>query len=313
MKKWLALFAVLIVALLAWIYFYIPPVITVKASAVIPATRPGLHRLLLNNHKTSEWWQGGTIDEAGKNSLRSGNRTYTFSNNNISLLPVIISSKTLNLQTELYLIAVTDTTVQTEWISSIAASENPIHRVQAFFASGSIQQDMKRILQSLSSYCTSTKNIYGFEVNNMFITDSSFIAISDTGKIYPTTGFIYKLIDRLKIYADQHDAQMTNYPILNIDPVDADGYAVKVAIPVNKVLSPSGRIYPQRMPVNVKILMAEVQGGALTATAAYRQLIQYAYDRHLAIPGKPFYSLVTERRNEPDTSKWVTRIYCPVR
>ena len=61
-----------------------------------------------------------------------------------------------------------------------------------------------------------------------------------------------------------------------------------------------------------KILVAEVKGGAYTADEALRQLTMYMDDNHLVSPAIPFQSLVTERSKEPDTTKWITKIYFPV-
>lgn len=312
MKKLLIGLLILLVVFFGWIYLYIPASVTIKSNAVVKTTSAGLHRLLLNNAQTAEWWPGNVVNEGNEKQYLLNGRTYTFKNNNISLLPVIISSSSLQAQTELYLISLTDTSVRVEWIDSIHMPASPIQRIQTFFAAGSLQKDLDIVLRSLSQYCGDTKNLYGFKVNNLLITDSTFIAVSDTTHSYPATDLIYKHIDQLKKYAKKNHAVLTNHPILNID-VDTFGYALKVAIPISKDLPLNGNIYPQRMPVGVKILMAEIKGGTATAATGYRELIQYARDRHLGIPGKPFYALVTDRRAEPDTTKWITRVYCPVR
>ncbi|MGN6491961.1 MAG: hypothetical protein ACTHLE_08205 [Agriterribacter sp.] len=313
MKKLATGLLLLLIVFFAWVYLYIPSKIVIKSNAVIKTPTAALHRLLLNNHQAAAWWPGNVADVGNEKKYLLNGSTYSFKNNNISLLPVIISNSFLQLETALYLISLTDTTVRVEWIDTIPMPGSAIKRIQTFFAARSIQHDLDVVLHSLTEYCSQTKNIYGFDVHNLLITDSTFIAISDTTRHYPSPALIYEHIDALKKYAEQHKAELTNHPILNIDNADSLGYALKVAIPLNKALPPQQNIHPQRMPPGVKILMAEIKGGAATAANGYRQLIQYARDRHLGIPGKPFYALVTDRRSEPDTTKWITRVYCPVR
>lgn len=313
MKKFAAGLLLLFVAIIAWVYLYIPSKIAIKSNAVIKTPTAALHRLLLNNHRAAAWWPGNVADGENEKKYVLNGSAYSFKNNNISLLPVIISNRFLQLETALYLISLADTAVRVEWIDTIPVPGRPVKRIQTFFAARSIQHDLDVVLRSLTEYCSQTKNMYGFDVHNLLITDSTFIAISDTIRQYPAPPLIYKHIDALKKYAEEHKAELTNHPILNIDDADGLGYALKVAIPLNKALPPRQNIYPQRMPPGVKILMAEIKGGAAAAANGYGQLIQYARDRHLGIPGKPFYALVTDRRNEPDTAKWITRIYCPVR
>ena len=84
-----------------------------------------------------------------------------------------------------------------------------------------------------------------------------------------------------------------------------------VAIPVSKSIPTNNNFLFKRM-VPGKILVTEVKGGTYTTGEALKQLEIYRSDNHLRSPAIPFESLVTDRSREPDTSKWVTKIYYPV-
>ena len=60
------------------------------------------------------------------------------------------------------------------------------------------------------------------------------------------------------------------------------------------------------------ILVTEVKGGKAEINKAYKQIMNYMADHSRTPPAIPFESLVTDRRNEPDSNKWITRIYYPV-
>ncbi len=66
------------------------------------------------------------------------------------------------------------------------------------------------------------------------------------------------------------------------------------------------------MPGRGNILVTKVKGGTSIAAVAFEQIKKYADDYERHAPAIPFYSLITNRLKEPDTAKWVTKIYFPV-
>jgi hypothetical protein len=61
-----------------------------------------------------------------------------------------------------------------------------------------------------------------------------------------------------------------------------------------------------------KILIGEVRGGDATTKNAFAEMHNYVVDHQMTSPAIPFISLVTDRKQEPDSSKWISRIYYPV-
>jgi hypothetical protein len=60
------------------------------------------------------------------------------------------------------------------------------------------------------------------------------------------------------------------------------------------------------------ILVAEVKGGPYTVTNAFNSLHDYVTDHDLQSPAIPFQSLITNRLQQPDSTKWITKIYYPI-
>ena len=100
--------------------------------------------------------------------------------------------------------------------------------------------------------------------------------------------------------------------MLNINSTDSSHYLVRVAIPVNKKLAGLGNISYKSMLGRGNILVTEVRGGNDEIVKAYKQIQNYIADHGRTPPAIPFESLVTDRREEQDSSKWITRIYYPV-
>ena len=312
-KKWLLFIIISLSVIIGYLYAFIPDSVTLKSNINIKATRQGVYRMLLNEESLNKWWPGNVNKASAKNIFLLGGYSYKIGNNNISLLPVTITGNRSQLNTSLYLIPLQRNVVLLQWIGESSTSYNPFKRFLAFREAKKINRDMDTILQKMGSFLSQPKNIYEHEVHHLLIVDSTFISTIDTISSYPSTAFIYNRVNKLRSYANAHSVMISGYPMLNVDALDSIHYIVRVAVPLPKSLPSSGDIYEKRMPVNVSILMMEIKGGANTVSNAFEQMLKYVSDHHQTIPGIPFYSLVTDRSREPDTSKWVTRIYCPVR
>jgi hypothetical protein len=114
----------------------------------------------------------------------------------------------------------------------------------------------------------------------------------------------------LQQYISTQGAEATNHPMLFVQPT-SKGYEAQVAVPTNKLLPGTGDIDYRRM-VKGNILEAEVTGGQAKVEASLQQLGYFVVDQDLISPAIPFALLVTDRTKEPDSSKWVTRIYYPI-
>ncbi|HCL84759.1 MAG TPA: hypothetical protein DIC22_12330, partial [Chitinophagaceae bacterium] len=72
-----------------------------------------------------------------------------------------------------------------------------------------------------------------------------------------------------------------------------------------------GKVFYRRM-VPGNFLCAEVKGGPFTVNEAVKQLDFFLQDHNKTQIAIPFQQLITNRLSEPDTSKWITRVYLPV-
>jgi len=86
---------------------------------------------------------------------------------------------------------------------------------------------------------------------------------------------------------------------------------VSLAIPVSGVIGGKGDISFTRL-VPGRYLITDVKGGPATVDRALGALKDYIRDHQRTVMAIPFQSLITNRMQEPDSSKWVTKIYYPV-
>ena len=60
------------------------------------------------------------------------------------------------------------------------------------------------------------------------------------------------------------------------------------------------------------ILTGEVKGGVYVVTQAEQELKNFVTDFRRMSPAIPYQSLITNRMQETDTAKWITRLYYPI-
>ena len=99
---------------------------------------------------------------------------------------------------------------------------------------------------------------------------------------------------------------------MNLYKKDSSVYLVRVAIPVDKKLPTSGNISYKWMLGGGNILITDVKGDKKEIRNAFDQTNLYISDHNKVTPAIPFQSMITDRRQEKDSTKWVTKIYFPV-
>ena len=312
MKKILLAIAILLVLLLAAIYLLIPGKISIVQRQAIGINQPALTRNLSNERNWKQWWPGeiqGT--DSSLVYLLNGLR-FQLHDVKILSLPIRITGSNVSLPAELMMVALNPDSVNIQANSSITTTSNPLTRIRAYLMARKIKKNFSIIFQSISTYYAETKNLYGYDIRNTSVVDSILLMNVRETKGYPSTKDIYELVDELKTYIKKQGATETGYPMLNIFTKDSINYQLKVAIPTDKKLPSSGNMSYRWMLGGGNILITEVTGDAKEIEKAYRQIHLYISDHKRVAPAIPFESLVTDRRLEPDSSKWVTRIYYPV-
>lgn len=295
-----ALFLLLLVA-----YFLLPAQPVIYKKVTLPVNQNAVVKLLTQQDKWQQWWP------ADDNEIVYDSLNFSFqqemSKTAILRVPFKDTLLTAQLNTILYKVDLSGIIFQT----SLPASSNPLQKISNYFRSQRIAGEAEEILRRLKAFAEKEENIYGFAVRQEKVKDSMLVAIRFQTTGYPETIRIYSAIAELRSYINAEGAKETGAPMLHTDPADNQQYRVMVAIPVNRVLNGNGPIEPKRMVLG-NILVTEVKGGPHTVEKAMQVFQQYVIDHRRTSPAIPYQSLITDRLQQPDTTKWVTRLYYPV-
>jgi hypothetical protein len=315
MKKWLLLLIVFLLIGMGCIYFFIPNRIYINETMKIPVNAKGFSRVFSDENSWRGWWPG----EAVKNSSLGANtqfhfngKTYTVTGKRLTSFPLTIRYGKDSIPTELLFIPENPNVITLSWQAVKGTSYNPVKRLQRFNKAQELRKDLRTILKHLQKFYAEEQNVYGLSIKQGKVMDSLLISTSTITKGYPGVESVYNLIDQLTSFAQKQEAQATGLPMLNVNTSDSINYLVKVALPVNKKVKDEGAIVNRWMLGGGKILITEVKGGPHVISQAFKEMENYVQDFRRTAPAIPFQSLITDRRKEPDTNKWVTKIYWPV-
>ncbi len=310
MKKILLFIGVPLLVFFISIYILIPNRINYSKKISIAANHTALMRKLVDMKNWHNWWVTDT--NSAKEKFLINGFEYRIADIKTLSLPLTISNKSLTSFGEFTFLSNNIDSTDLNFDGTILTSYNPIKRIQLFFAANKIKKGIASILQSISSYYSTAEHLYGYDIQRKSVVDSILIFTFKESKGYPSTEVIYSLVDELRSHIKNEAATETGFPMLNIFKIDSVNYRIKVAIPVNKKLPSSGNISYKEMLGGGNILTTEVHGGNIEIQKAFNQVQNYVSDFKRVAPAISFQSLVTDRRKEPDSSKWITRIYYPV-
>ncbi|HYF32237.1 MAG TPA: GyrI-like domain-containing protein [Chitinophagaceae bacterium] len=309
MKKWLSVLVIIFLLALAGIYIFIPPTITVTRYVKLRATSGGTERFIAQKNKWNSWWPGKKAIHTDTAFMYQG---YTF-HPGMALPGSAAIDITKNQDTHSSLLSIlplSRDSVGITWQCNVTTSSNPFQRLQRLSQSKQIDAAMSGLLDSMRAFFEKQENIYTVGITQTMVTDTLLVTTRKTFSAYPSTQAVYQLVGQLRNYIARQNAEAVNPPMLYVEPGPGGSFQTQVAIPVNKPLQGTANIQFKRM-VPGKILVAEVTGGPHAIRHAFDQMLFYAEDYKKISPAIPFEMMVTDRVQETDTSRWITRIYYP--
>ena len=312
MKKALFILLVILAFGTACIYIFIPKEIVVNHVVPVRINDFWAFKYISDTAHWRKWWPKSD-DAANGNSFEYKNQRYTLDTLYYNAATINIERDGNNSRTRLMVLPNKGDFINLGWEYTIHSSLNPVTRLKQYQNAVMIKDGMKGILESYKKWLSVTENVYGFNVIPSKIIDTVLVArrvmFRDN---YPTPVQVDSILNIIRVHIKEHNSKQSGYPMLNVIK-KADGwYDVQVAIPVNRAIPETTELKIKRMfPGNA--LITRFKGGPYTIQKAYEACENYRM-AHLAVsPAVPFQSMVTDRVKEPDTSKWETILYFPVR
>ena len=155
------------------------------------------------------------------------------------------------------------------------------------------------------------ENTEGIYVNLQRIEQFPYIGIVDSCAANSISQRMKDLYVELLIFGARSGIDMTARPIVVYRHIDENKAVIEVGVPVNVQPQVSGRIYYKTMPEGEHVV-ADYLGDYDTLLDGHNAVQQWLMRYRRKQTGYAWEMYVTDPAAEPDTNKWLTKIYYPV-
>lgn len=298
MRKIIGLVLAVLILSLAAVYLLIPNQLVIKGSEMVYQPAPSVIRVMMETSKWSEWMPKD-IDLKATSSLVATIQTDLY----LDGINVPVEFTIENGENKNSVIAFETSMDNRQW--------SPFARVQYFIFAKTIQNKLDKVLTAASNYYNYNKGVYGFDIVETKVKDSSYLAIDQTLTDTPSLVQIYQMVNQLTAFINTHKGKAIGDPMVNITRVDANEVYLQVAIPLEKDILVNGEFSIKKMVLG-NLISVKVQGDQAKVNEAFEATKQYINDKQKYSPAIPFVIYNTNRLLEKDATKWKSTINYPI-
>ena len=308
MKKWILTVSVLVVVIISILYFLIPANQNAGYQTVVNCTQTASSRKIIYTEKWKLWWPGEKINDT---LYKYQNYTYSIDKILLNGIEITISDNKSSVKGFFQFGYYGHDSTRFDLTYKNNFSSNPLKRFQQYFQLKGFESNVISLLGNIRKYFDNPENIYRLNIIADKVVESSLISLKKTFQHYPSTIEIYQAIDSVKGYIKKAAGEEAGFPMLHVENRGPENFELMVAIPTTNELPTEGQFLLKRMHAGYA-LTAEVTGGVYRVMDGERELANYIIDYKINSPAIPFQSLVTNRLQETDTTKWITKLNYPV-
>ncbi|HVU94899.1 MAG TPA: GyrI-like domain-containing protein [Puia sp.] len=303
MKKWVFVVAGVLLVAVVLIDVFIPSTLTVSRVELLKCRAVAAWPFLSEGSRWEGWWP----DSATRKDFHIQRLSY-----HVVHIGIRDPRGELSSQLRLLPVGIQDSTLL-QWETQLHCGWSPLDRIRQYRRAAGLKNVMDRVLAKAGSFLSKKENLYGVGIKIEMLPDTLLIATRMEKNGLPTTEDIYAQIAKLSRYVSAMHSKATNHPMVNIAPEEGHPgrYKLLAAVPVDTRLENKGDLFFMRL-IPWRYLACEVKGGPGTVDMAFRSMDKFIRDYQLTVMAIPFQMLVTDRRAEPDSTRWVTRIYYPI-
>jgi len=311
MKKVLVWLIAIVVLILLSATIFLPKQVNDSGNTTFLCNRNSIKRYVIDDKKWAAWWPGNTQkgSSAPVEYFHNGYK-YTITEMQYEALLIRVQKGDLTFDTQLSFFPLGPDSIQGVWRYSLSTNFNPINKIYLKIASKKIKDELGQVLQAMKIFLDNPEKVYGVKIHEETVKDTILVTTNFSSANYPTMAQVYQAIAAIRNHISPYHVKETNFPMMHVNS-DSSIFKTQVAIPIN-ITIPGTLIYPVKRMVPGRILVAQVIGGDYRARDAMNDIYIYIRDHHMSVPAIPFESLVTDRIQEPDSTKWITKIYYPV-
>ena len=179
---------------------------------------------------------------------------------------------------------------------------------------GGLEKKAAEGLAELKNYMEDTRRFYGYEIEQITVTDTLFVFSSVTVPVADKRAATKKLFDQLIEYAGQKKMDYTGVRIFYFTPYGTDRIMLFASIGVNNAvpLQPGEPFQYKRMPYGKNLLAATYQGPYAEVTKVYAAMENFKQDHKLSSMAIPFQKFLSDGYDFADDQVVQMKVYYPI-
>ncbi len=314
MKKWILVLLAFLGISLSVIYLSIPSNLSITSIASVNTTDVGTERFLIDESKWPLWWYDSAVanKKIPEGNIYSRNGfDFSISNKFYKSVDIDITRNDLHISSKLVILPYTLDSTGLQWTCSIPTSNNPITKINTYLGAKELKKNMDTVLRNMVQFLSKLENVYGIPIVRDRLKDTLYVTAKKTFTTKPGIKEVYGLIANIQQYVTKNGATQSGSPIFNITEMDSSHFQLMAGIPVNNQLK-EAEGFAMKYMVKGSFMISEVVGGDAAIKKASQSLQQYFIDFRRTSMAMNFTMLVTDRMLQPDSSKWITKLYQPV-
>lgn len=298
MRKIIGSVLVILLLCLAAVYVFIPSQIKINGSQIVYQPTRSVIRAMTQISKWSEWMPKDVALKA--NSALVATIKAELNQDGIQV-PVLFSIE--NGEGNNSYIRYETSMNNIGW--------SPIERIQYFLFAKKIIHQLDLVLAAATAHYNYNKGVYGFDIVETKVKDSSLITIDQTLNDTPSLVQIYQMVNQLTVFVNSQKGKVNGDPMVNITRIDENEVYIQVAIPLEKDIPVKDAFIIKKMVLG-NLLSVKVQGDQSKVNQAFEATKQYIIDKQKISPAIPFVIYNTNRLLEKDSNVWVSTINYPI-
>jgi hypothetical protein len=298
MRKIVLLLTSILVLSVVAIYLLLPKQFIIKGTQAVNQSAPSVIRGMMQTNKWSEWMPKETRLNVTGTMVATIQTELILDEVKVPVEFSIIDDTSSNA-----IIGFETSMTHTNW--------SPIARVQNYLFAKKIQGKLDLILAAAGNYYNTVKGVYGFDIQETNVQDSSLIALDQVLMDTPTLVQVYDMITQLEQHIIAQNGKIKNDPMVNITRINEGEVFTQVAIPIEKDIQVKSPFTLKKMVLG-RLLSVSVIGDAATVNNGLIAIKQYLVDKQRTSPAIPYVIYNTNRIKELDAQKWKSTINYPV-
>lgn len=275
---------------------------------LVNCTPTAATRVMSDAKNWNMWWPG----EIKQDTL------FLFKNQPVSIQTILLNGfyADMNLQNihaflDVQFLSAPNKQSEFSYSYTLYYSSNPFTKLIQLIKTATVKSEVISLLSDIKSNLEDVKKVYGFEIVEERVPNAIHISTKKEFNHYPTTDDIYGLVDALNKYISENQSKAVNDPIYNIFIPDDKHYQLMVAIATDRPL-PTNNTFLFKEMVRGKIIVGKSIGSNSTIDQCLKQVEYFVKDHGRSSPAIQFNRLITDRRKEKDSTRWITTINYPV-